>query len=214
MSPGIVDDFRQSLKNDTYQLPLYPTSLLLATDIKLSVDVPFIFHTLPTLIKLSYDPHVAGGFGPFSFGQMYKGNTGGMKFRVGIRDNKLSITLPGTQLIGYVCDVVSKHPREPHTRHRRTTRSVLQEGESQFDQWLFKKMKKASTSKDLDFNDADNHKLFGSLVSSVGEHINEHVDLSQQLRISPTHPLHSSIVSTEYSFSSNSSITNLVKDSI
>ncbi|CAI8035383.1 hypothetical protein GBAR_LOCUS19865 [Geodia barretti] len=110
VSPGIMREFQDIIKNSTYQLPLYPTTLLLATDIELTVDVPFIFHTLPTLIKFSYDPHITGGFGPFSFGRLHRASAGDMKFRVGVRDNKISITLPGTQLIGYVCDVVPQHP--------------------------------------------------------------------------------------------------------
>ena len=147
VSPGEVtppQHFRELLANGTYQLPLYPTTLLLATDIELTVDVPFIFHTLPTLIKLSYDPHVTGGFGPFSFGRLHRASAGDMKFRVGVRDNKISITLPGTQLIGYVSDVVPQHPREPTYRVRRSTHSNVQDTlvkESEFDQWLFSKNK-------------------------------------------------------------------------
>ena len=146
VSPGDTPPhhFRELLANGTYQLPLYPTTLLLATDVELTVDVPFIFHTLPTLIKFSYDPHITGGFGPFSFGPMHRASAGDMKFRVGIRDNKISITLPGTQLIGYVCDVVPQHPREPTDRVRRSTYSTVPDTllkESEFDQWLFAKNK-------------------------------------------------------------------------
>ena len=111
VSPGTSSEFRNMVKNGSCQLPLYPTSLLLATDIELTVDMPFIFHTLPTLIQLSYDPHVSGEFGPFSFGPLHRASAGDMKFRVGVRDNKIAITLPGTQLFGYVSDVVPQHPR-------------------------------------------------------------------------------------------------------
>ena len=153
MSPGELTPpkaFRDVVKNGSYQLPLYPTSLLLATDIELTVDVPFIFHTLPTLIQLSYDPHISGGFGPFSFGPLHRASAGNMKFRVGVRDNKIAITLPGTQLIGYVSDVVPRHPR--HTvatgsyRSKRSIHSMARDGptltESDFDQWLFSKKNK------------------------------------------------------------------------
>ena len=145
VSPGEVtspEHFRELLEARTYHLPLYPTTLLLATDIELTVDVPFIFHTLPTLIKFSYDPHVTGGFGPFSFGPLHRASAGDMKFRVGIRDSKISITLPGTQLIGYVCDVVPRHPKESVSSGHRSTRSTEQETESEFDQWLFSKKNK------------------------------------------------------------------------
>jgi hypothetical protein len=156
VSPGEVQPpsyFREVLGNGTYSLPLYPTSLLLATDIELTVDVPFIFHTLPTLIKLSYDPHVTGGFGPFSFGPLHRAKAGEIKFKVRISDNKISITLPGTQLIGYVCDVVPQHPRESvPQRRRRSTRSVLkdaQSGDSEFDHWLFSKSKEGKVQNGL-----------------------------------------------------------------
>ena len=148
VSPGEVtpsQQFRELLANGTYQLPLYPTTLLLASDIELTVDVPFIFHTLPTLIKLSYDHHVTGGFGPFSFGPLHRASAGDMKFRVGVRDNKITITLPGTQLIGYVSDVVPQHPIEPTYRVRRSTPSTVCDTfvkESEFDQWLFSKKNK------------------------------------------------------------------------
>ena len=147
VSPGDVHPpklFRETIKNGTYSLPLYPSSLLLATDIELTVDVPFIYHTLPTLIKLSYDPHITGGFGPFSFGPLHRQRAGNMKFRVGIRDSKITITLPGTQLIGYVCDVVPQHPKEAGYRLRRSVHSKngfrdLPSTESDTDQWLLVK---------------------------------------------------------------------------
>ena len=142
VSPGDIHPpelFRETIKNGTYSLPLYPSSLLLATDIELTVDVPFIYHTLPTLIKLSYDPHITGGFGPFSFGPLHRARAGNMKFRVGIRDSKITITLPGTQLIGHVCDVVPQHPKEtvyriPRSVHMNNGFHNLPSSES--DQWL------------------------------------------------------------------------------
>ena len=145
VSPGGVHPpelFRETIKNGTYRLPLYPSSLLLATDIELTVDVPFIYHTLPTLIKLSYDPHITAGFGPFSFGSLHRARAGNMKFRVGIRDSKITITLPGTQLIGYVCDVVPQHPKEtvyqiPRSIHAKNGFHDFPSTES--DQWLFVK---------------------------------------------------------------------------
>ena len=114
VSPGDIHPpklFRDTIKNTTYRLPLYPSSMLLATEIELTIDVPYVFHTLPTLIKLSYDPHVSGGFGPFSFGPLYRARAGNMmKFRVEVKESKIRLMIPGTQLIGYVCDVVPKHP--------------------------------------------------------------------------------------------------------
>ena len=163
VSPGDVhppEFFREVVKNGTYRLPLYPSSLLLATDIQLTVGVPFVFHTLPTLIKLSYDPHISGGFGPFSFGPLHKASAGNMKFRVGITDNKITITIPATQLIGYVCDVVPQHPKETVNLGRRRPRSVYNfhdalSTESEFDQWLFSKK-----SKELPLQEGLFHKDF------------------------------------------------------
>ena len=199
VSPGVTENFHRRLENGTYSLPLYPTSLLLATNIELTVDVPFIFHTLPTLIKFSYDSHVTGGFGPFSFGPMHEGSTGNIKFRVGVRDNKISITLPGTQLIGYVSDVVPQHPRETNLRDRR---SIPQEIESQFDQWLFMNRKKASTDEEHSHINEDNDSLKWKQEND-GEDI-KHLELL----ISPSHSshkLHSSNNDISMGFSTNSS---------
>ena len=123
-------EFRESLTNGTYQLPSYPSSLLLATNIHLSINVPFPFHTLPTLLKMSYDTHITGGFGPFTFGPLFQGNVGRMKFSVAVRDSTIVISFPGTHLVGYICDVVPKHPVEPRfdsDRRRRAASISLDE---------------------------------------------------------------------------------------
>lgn len=159
VSPGIKQQLREfynAIKNRTYQLPLYPTSLLLATDIQLAVDVPYIFHTLPTLIKLSYDPHITGGFGPFSFGPLHRASAGKMKFRVGIRDNQITITLPGTQVIGFVCDVVPQYPRETVQRSRRSLKPN-RDLEADFNQWLYGS--NPSTTSAIFHKDARAHKI-------------------------------------------------------
>lgn len=139
------------LANASYELPLYPASLILATRVELFVNLPFPFHTLPTLLRLSYDRHIRGGFGPFSFGPLFPGRAGGLKFQVQVRDNGMVIVLPGTQLVGYICNTVSKHPPEAHdhfSRKRRATsvRAMPAEGyekgdhhdlsSSKFGQWL------------------------------------------------------------------------------
>ena len=202
MSPGVIDDFHEILRNVSYSLPLYPTSLLLATDIELAVDVPFIFHTLPTLIKLSYDPDITGGFGPFSFGPLHRASVRDLKFRVDIRDNKISINIPGTQLIGFVSDVVPRHPRETVSRYRRST--LYKKGESQFDEWLLLKRNKPSSdvfSKNEDISQ-----------SSSSDRHEDDEERAQHLKlvIAPTHPSNTLDsrnmgISAEYSFSANSS---------
>ena len=210
MSPGEVEpaqNFRSILENGTYSLPLYPTSLLLATDIELTVDVPFIFHTLPTLIKLSYDPHITGAFGPFSFGPLHKASVGNMKFRVGIRENKILITLPGTQLIGYVSDVVPQHPRETHSLLSRAARSVSSQfnvhaTESEFDQWLFsKKSKEIKIEEDGSLHkDTKSHADKQSVPNSPSlENVNSIQDTlsleTLSMLITPTVPLSTKTVS-------------------
>ena len=196
VSPGEIfppQRFREIIENGTYQLPLYPSSLLLATDVELTVDIPFIFHTLPTLIKLSYDPYVSGGFGPFSFGPLHRGSAGNMKFRVGVRENKISITLPGTQVIGYVNDVVPKHPREIG-RKRRSIDSMARDGspltESDFDQWLFsKKTKDGYVPSGLFHKDHDHRNELGDDLTS-----SETGQATLSMFITPTAPLHTATV--------------------
>ena len=195
------EDFREMVKNGTYRLPLYPSSLLLATDIQLTVDVPFVFHTLPTLIKLSYDPHISGGVGPFSFGPLHRTNAGNIKFRVGIRDSKITVTIPGTQLVGFVCDVVPQHPRETVNRGQRSTRSVNYHREvraagSEFDQWLYSKKDKEPARQDntrtLDSKvPAPQPPLdSGGMVGGGGERAEDTTD-SLAMLITPTVPQHS-----------------------
>ena len=204
VSPGVMQqlrDFHNTIKNGSYHLPLYPTSLLLATDIELTVDIPFIFHTLPTLIKLSYDPHITGGFGPFSFGPLHRARAGNIKFRVDIRDNQITITIPGTQLIGYACSVVPQHPRTNFDRsHDRSIRSMSNANTagSDFDEWLFSKQSNLPIHNKLFHKDAGDHEK--SFSSPVGD---------DKLLIAPTHPsnkVHSDLgMSVHYSVSTNSS---------
>ena len=83
-----------------------------------------------------------------------------MKFRVGITDNKITITLLATQLIGYVCDVVPQHPRETVKLCHSKACSVYNfhdalSTESEFDQWLFSKK-----SKELPLQEGLFHKDF------------------------------------------------------
>ena len=207
VSPGVSSEFREIIENGSYQLPLYPTSLLLATDVELTVDIPFIFHTLPTLIKLSYDPYVSGGFGPFSFGPLHRGSAGNMKFRVGVRENKISITLPGTQVIGYVNDVVPKHPRETVRRDRRSSDEIISGSDtsSEFNDWLYSKRKSASLTDGPSDNELQN-------LDSV--FLPTKIDAAEQLRllIAPTHSAndvhnrHDMAMSAQYGYSTNSSL--------
>ena len=208
VSPGIISGFQDILKSSTYQLPLYPTTLLLATDIELTVDVPYVFHTLPTLIKFSYDPHITGGFGPFSFGPLHRASTGNMKFRVGIRDNKISITLPGTQLIGYVCDVVPQHPKENAHRDRRSTDFFSSNSKEEFNEWLFSRRK---SPQHLFHSETQDPKPI-----PITTNTNHLPDDKDQVLISPTHPANHILnpgerVSAHYSFSTNSSFGQATK---
>lgn len=121
VSPGEIQPpkkFREIVENDTYLLPVYPSSMFLATNIKLTVNSPFPFFVLPTLLRMSYDHYLRGGFGPFTFGTMFRASTRRIKFRVSVRNNNIVITLPGTQLIGYLCDITPQHPLEPEAVKR------------------------------------------------------------------------------------------------
>ena len=204
ISPGIkqqLQEFHNTIKNSTYKLPLYPTSLLLATDIQLTVDVPYIFHTLPTLIKLSYDPHITGGFGPFSFGPLHRASAGGiMKFRVGIRDNQITITLPGTQVIGYVCNVVAQHPKETVQRGRRSVHTN-RDLDSDFNQWLYGS--NPSAPSESFHKHARAHKIPHNYITSSED---GHTKESLKLLITPTissSRMHPDLV--HYSVTTNSS---------
>ena len=102
------------MSSDRYLLPAFPASLLIATDIQIRIPS----HSLPPkvvtdLLALSYEPLVSGGYGPFSFGRMYGDNKDGkelFKFHVQRENGSLLLTLPGAQLIGYVCHIVVKFP--------------------------------------------------------------------------------------------------------
>ena len=98
---------------------------------------------------MSYDTRITGGFGLFTFGPLFQGHVGRMKFSVAMRDSTIVISLPGTHLIGYICDVVPKHPIEPRfdSDRRRRAASVLSMGpdasmadkdivRSKFGRWL------------------------------------------------------------------------------
>ena len=158
VSPGTLyppEDFRSSLQNGTYQLPLYPTSLILATNIKLTLNTPFPFYTLPTLLRMSHDQYISGGYGPFQFGPRFQSRIGQVKFRVEVRNERIVLTLPGTHLIGYLCDNVPQFPREPVSRRVRrsvkmpspswkheTDRLHLLSKSSNLDNWILSKKKK------------------------------------------------------------------------
>lgn len=64
---------------------------------------------MPSLLKMSYDRTFRGGFGPFVIGgKPFPGDISNVTFLVEQRDTDILMTLPGAQLIGYVCSVVPK----------------------------------------------------------------------------------------------------------
>ncbi len=144
MSPGTAYSpvkFRESFANDTFLFPIFPSSMLLATNIKLSVYTPFPYFVLPPLLRMSFDHYVFGGFGPFVFGQNFKSLTGTMKFSVSVRDSNIEIHFPGTQLVGYMCDIVPRHPLEQSSGNKRDRRfakdnAYREELNDRFKQWL------------------------------------------------------------------------------
>lgn len=81
-------------------LPLYPSSLLLATDVEVSIGG---LRDISPLYPLAYEPVVTGQFGPFSFGYMFHTADRGVKFRVEPQKEAALLYFPGTHLIGYLC---------------------------------------------------------------------------------------------------------------
>ena len=138
-----------------------------------------------------------------------------MKFRVGIRDSKITITLPGAQLIGYVCDVVPQHPKEAVYQRHRTCRSVTNyhSKDSEFEQWLFCKMNRLSTHENLFLKESGDHNApqnsFPSSVSGDTTSHSEDVTKHLELLITPTHPLDevqtNSVMLPHYNISTNTS---------
>ena len=110
-SPGLLplEQFAQLIKHGRYQFPLYPSAIVLATNIQISIKVPVPFHIMPSLLKMSYDQTFQGGFGPFVIGQkFFPGDRSDVKFLVEQRETDILMTLPDAQLIGYICSVVPK----------------------------------------------------------------------------------------------------------
>ena len=203
------------VNNGSYQLPLYPSTLILATDIQLFLEVPFVFHTLPTLVKLSYDPHVTGGIGPFSFGPLFHASTGRIKFKVSVRESRIVVTIPGTQLVGFVCDVVPQHPREQVQQRKRRSPHAPENSkdtygmESQFDDWLLsKKNREPSLGQVFHKPGASGEKVS---LRPAGQRDDDHTDgLLESLAtlITPTLPLNSAQSELDVSFYSNLSLSS------
>ena len=110
-SPGPLplEQFAQLIKNSSYQLPLYPAAIMLATNIQISIKVPVPVYVMPSLLKMSYDPSFRGGFGPFVIGEkLFAGDRSNVKFLGEQRETDIVMTLPDAQLIGYICSVVPK----------------------------------------------------------------------------------------------------------
>ena len=116
MSPGPqpTPRFREVVSSGQYLLPAFPASLLLATDIEISIPS----YSLPRdmaddLLALSYDPLVSGRYGPFSFGRMYGDSNKvrkAIKFQIDQSSRQLILRLPGAELMGYLCQIVPKFP--------------------------------------------------------------------------------------------------------
>ena len=96
-------DFSPSL------LRLEGETLILATNVQISIKGPVPSYVMPSLLKMSYDCTFRGGFGPFVIGgKPFAGDISNVTFLVEQRDTDILMTLPGAQLIGYVCSVVPK----------------------------------------------------------------------------------------------------------
>lgn len=101
------------VSSSQYLLPAFPSSLLIATDVQISLPYPLPKEVKEDLLSLSYEPRVSGGYGPFSFGYMFGDKTKTKKqFKLQIEKfkNSFVLSIPGSQLIGYICHVVTKFP--------------------------------------------------------------------------------------------------------
>ena len=74
---------------------------------------------------MSSDDHIRGGFGPFRFGDLFPSKMGKIKFRVEVHHDNLVITIPGTQTIGFLCDIVPNLPVEAKTVRYRKSASTF-----------------------------------------------------------------------------------------
>ncbi len=112
---------------------------------------------------MSSDDHIHGGFGPFQFGKVFPSKMGRIKFRVEVQNNVLVITLPGTQVIGYVCDIVPKFPVEVRSsgiRERRSTLPISEKKKTVLEKWLVSKkgrMKELNHLPSRDFQEGATH---------------------------------------------------------
>ena len=101
---------------------------------------------------MSNDDHVHGGFGPFQFGEVFPSKMGRIKFRVEVHNDHLVITLPGTQMIGYLCDIVPRFPVELRSsvRERRSTLLVPEKDKATIlEKWLVSKKGKTKETNHL-----------------------------------------------------------------
>ena len=134
-----------------------------------------------------------------------------------MRDSRIVVTIPGTQLVGFVCDVVPQHPREQvQQRKRRSLRSpenskYIYGMESQFDDWLLsKKNREPSLGQVFRKPEASGEK---ASLRPPGQRNDDHTDgLLESLAtlITPTLPLNNAHVHSELdvSFFSNLSLSS------
>ena len=107
---------------------------------------------------MSNDDHIHGGFGPFQFGELFPSKMGKIKFRVEVHNDHLVITLPGTQMIGYLCDIVPKFPVEVRSvRQRRSTlpdtKKESEKKASILEKWLVSKKDRTNAANRLSLRD-------------------------------------------------------------
>ena len=120
VSPGPLTPenyFHEVVSNGKYLLPEYPSSFVIASNIKilfteLGIDSNETEDILNIMMKYVYANTLTGGYGPFTFAPVGHVRKEPHNFRVERNNGGILVTLPSAQVIGYVTTVVPRFPRD------------------------------------------------------------------------------------------------------
>ena len=123
VSPGPVEPgsyYQEVLQNGNYLMPQFTSSFILANEIKIYFPGLGIWNDSDTdnetnnavnvLMKYTYAPNLAGGYGPFSFAPAGGPLNNVHNFRVERSRGGILISIPGAQIIGHITTVIPKFP--------------------------------------------------------------------------------------------------------
>ena len=120
VSPGPLTPenyFHEVVSKGKYLLPEYPSSFIIASNIKilfteLGIDSNETEDILNVLMKYAYANTLTGGYGPFTFAPVGHVRKDPHNFRVERKNGGILVSLPSAQVIGYVTTVVPKFPHD------------------------------------------------------------------------------------------------------